>query len=159
MTCKIALELVEPIASGDLEPDPVARAHFESCPVCAAALATARRLEAILAVRAAPAAPERFTSAVLQRIRRDRWRAEQHVDRLFNVAIAVGLLLVTGGILALMNMSGITAAAAGTWSMVSNLSSQLVRQAAPVMITYVSAAGLLLSVLVMWWWADRRLWM
>jgi hypothetical protein len=43
--------------------------------------------------------------------------------------------------------------------MVSNLSSQFVRQAAPVMITYVSAAGLLLSVLVMWWWADRRLWM
>ena len=106
MTCKMALELVEPIASGDLEPDAAARAHFESCPQCASALATARRLEAVLAGRAAPAAPERFTSSVLQRIRRERWRAEQHVDRLFNVAIAVALLLITGGILALMNMSG-----------------------------------------------------
>ena len=107
MTCKMALELVEPIASGDLEPDAAARAHFESCPQCAAALATARQREAVLAGRAAPAAPERFTSSVLQRIRRERWRAEQHVDRLFNVAIAVALVLITSGILALMNMSGL----------------------------------------------------
>jgi hypothetical protein len=28
-----------------------------------------------------------------------------------------------------------------------------------VMTTYIAAAGLLVSVLVMWWWADRRLWM
>jgi anti-sigma factor RsiW len=159
MTCKMALELVEPIASGDLEPDAAARAHFESCPQCASALATARRLEAILAGRAAPAAPERFATSVLQRIRRERWRAEQHVDRLFNVAIAVALLLITGGILALMNMSDLMTAATGTWSTVSRLSGEFARQAAPVMTTYIAAAGLLLSVLLMWWWADRRLWM
>jgi hypothetical protein len=28
--------------------------------------------------------------------------------------------------------------------------------AAPAIGTYVSAAGLLVSALVMWWWAERR---
>ena len=159
MTCKAAIELVEPIAAGDLEVDPAARAHFESCPQCASALATARRLEAALATRPAPAAPARFSSSVLQRIRRERWRSEQQVDRLFNVAIVVALLLVGGGILALMNLSGVVAAAAGTWSLVASLSSQFAREAVPNVNTYIAAAGLLLSVLGMWWFAERTLWM
>jgi anti-sigma factor RsiW len=159
MRCKAALELVEPIAAGDLEADPAARAHFESCPQCASALATARRLEAILATRAAPAAPAQFASSVLQRIRRERWRAEQQVDRLFNIAIVVALLLVAGGILALMNLSGLTAAAAGTWSILASLGGQFAREAAPSMNIYIAAAGLLLSVVAMWLWADRTLWM
>ena len=41
MLCKDASELIEPIASGDLQPDAAARAHFETCPRCASALATA----------------------------------------------------------------------------------------------------------------------
>jgi len=159
MTCKAAIELVEPIASGDLEIDPAARAHFESCPQCASALATARRLEAVLATRPAPAAPARFSSSVLQRIRRERWRSEQHVDRVFNLAIVMALVLVTGGILALMNLSGVVAAAAGTWSNLASLSGEFARQAAPSMNTYIAAVGLLLSVLGMWWFAERTLWM
>jgi hypothetical protein len=159
MTCKAVLELVEPIAAGDLDADPAARAHFESCPQCASALATARRLEAILATRPAPAAPSQFGSSVLQRIRREQWRAEQNVDRLFNFAIIVALLLVGGGILALMNLSGVVAAAAGTWSILATLGGQFARQAAPSMNIYIAAVGLLLSVLAMWWWADRTLWM
>ena len=159
MTCEAALDLVEPIAAGDLEADPAARAHFESCPQCASALATARRLEAALATRPAPAAPERFASSVLQRVRRDRWRAEQQVDRLFNVAMVVALVLVAGGILALMNLSGVMAAVSGTWSIVATLGSQVAREAVPSMNTYIAAVGLLVSVLGMWWWADRTLWM
>lgn len=157
MTCKVALELVEPIAAGDVEPDAAGRAHFESCPRCASALASARRVEAALTTREAPAAPARFTSSVLQRIRREQWRAEQHVDRLFNVAMAVALALVVGGILALMNLSDVTAALAGTWSMLTSLGGQAARQAAPSMNTYIAAAGLLLSVVAMWWWAERTL--
>ncbi len=159
MTCKAALDLVEPIAAGDLEADPAARAHFESCPQCASALATARRIEGALATRPAPSAPERFSSSVLQRIRRDRWRAEQQVDRLFNVAMVVALVLVAGGILALMNLSGVMAAVSGTWSIVATLGGQVAREAAPSMNTYIAAVGLLVSVLGMWWYADRRLWM
>jgi hypothetical protein len=56
-----------------------------------------------------------------------------------------------------MNLSGVTAAAAGTWSMIARLSSQVARQAAPSMNTCIAAAGLLVSMLAMWWWAERTL--
>ena len=157
MNCKEALELVEPIAAGDVVADAAARAHFESCPMCAAALASARRLEMMLAGREVAVAPARFTGAVLQRLRRERWRSEQHVDRLFNAAIGVALLLIGGGILALMNLSGVMAAAAGAWTATATLGQQFARSAAPTLNTYVAAVLLLMSALGMWWWAERNL--
>jgi anti-sigma factor RsiW len=157
MNCAQALDLVEPIAAGDLDVDPQVRAHIESCPGCASALATSRRIEAALAARPASAAPERFESAVLQRIRRERWRAEQHVDRLFNVAVAVSVLLVVGGVLALMNLGGMLAAVSDIWGVMSAAGGEAIRSAAPTVNTYIAAAGLLLTALVMWWWADRTL--
>jgi anti-sigma factor RsiW len=157
MTCKHALDLVEAVAAGDLIADPDLRAHFETCPRCAGALASARRLEAMLASREAPDAPARFTAAVLQRIRRERWRSEQQVDRLFNVAIAVALLLIVGGIFALMNLSGVLTGAADTWTAVATLSTQLARDAAPAIDTYIAGVCLLVTALGMWWWAERTL--
>ena len=75
MTCRDVLESIEPIVAGEVAPDPAIRAHIESCPRCAAEIASARRIEALLASRSAPPAPARFTASVLQRIRRDEWRA------------------------------------------------------------------------------------
>ena len=157
MTCKEALELVEPIAAADIAVDAIARAHFETCPRCAAVLASARRVEMMLAGREVPLAPPGFTPAVMQRLRRERWRSEQRVDYLFNAAIAVALLLIAGGIFALMNISGVMAAAGGTWTAVASLGEQLARTAAPTLDTYVAAILLLLSALGMWWWAERNL--
>jgi anti-sigma factor RsiW len=157
MTCKDVLDLVEPIAAGDLVPDAALRAHVETCPRCAGELASARRLEAMLAGREAPAAPARFTALVLQRIRSERWRSEQQVDRLFNVAIAASLLLIAGGILALMNLTGVLAAATGTWTTAASLTGQLAENAAPTLNTYVAGICLLISALGMWWWAERTL--
>jgi anti-sigma factor RsiW len=157
MTCIQTLELVEQIAAADIEVVPDVRAHFESCPTCASALATARRIEAALAARPAFEAPDGFTSSVLQRIRRERWAAEQHVDRLFNLAMAVAIILVVGGGLALMNVGGVLAATAGLWEFLSTTGTEAARDAAPAFHTYVAAAGLLLSALVMWWWAERTL--
>jgi anti-sigma factor RsiW len=157
MTCAQVLDRIEPIAAGELEVDAEVRLHIESCPTCAAALATARRIEAVLAVRPAPSAPERFEGAVMRRIRRERWRVEEHVDRLFNAAVALAVVLVVGGALALMNLGGVIGAASGMWEVLSATSTELARNAAPTVHTYVAAAGLLLTALAMWWWADRTL--
>ncbi len=157
MTCRDVLELIEPIAAGDLEPGADARAHLESCPGCAAALASARRLEAALVSREAPEPPARFAALVLQRIHRERWRAEQHVDRLFNLAMVAALALVVGGIFAMMNVSGVLAAASATWALAATVSTQVAHSAAPSLNTYVAAACLLVSALAMWWWAERVL--
>ena len=157
LTCDDVLPLVEPIAAGDLEVDPQARAQFESCPRCASALASARRIEAALSARPAPEAPARFTNAVLLRIRRERWRSEQNVDRLFNVAIVVAVLLMAGGVTAIFNVDALLSGAAATWRMLAAVSSEAVTKAAPSFATYVASAGLFVSALVTWWWAERRL--
>jgi hypothetical protein len=157
MTCRDALHLVEAIAAGDLEVDGAGRAHFESCPSCAAALAAARRLELALQSRPVPLAPPRFTAAVLARIRGDRWRSEQRVDRIFNFAIFAASFLVIAGLGALTNVGALLSVGGWIWGAMAQLSGQLVQQAAPTLMSYVAAALLLMSTLAMWWWADRRL--
>ena len=156
MTCDDVLEIVEAIAAGDVEVDNALRAHFETCPRCASALASARRLETLLVARAKPKAPDGFTQAVLARIRHEQWQSEERVDRLFNVAIVMALLLVVGSVIALTNVDAALGAAGTVWGMVASASGQAVSAAAPVFLTYVAAIGLLMSALVMWWWADRR---
>jgi len=155
MTCREAADLIEAIAAGDIEPSAEARTHFETCPSCAHMLASARRLEAVLAGHRPPPAPDRFVAAVLQRVRRERWRMERNVDLLFNGAILVALLIVAGGVLALFDVRGVVAASSGAWSGLSVMSTQIAEQMAPAINTYIAAAGLLLTALGMWWWAER----
>jgi anti-sigma factor RsiW len=156
MTCKEVIELVEAIAAGELEATAELRAHVETCPGCASALASARRLEAALSAREAPPAPARFAPVVLQRVRRERWRAEQQVDRLFNLAMVAALVIVAGGVFALMNVSGVVAAASETVAVIASVRGEVARQAAPSVNTYIAAGGLLAAALGMWWWAERR---
>ena len=156
MTCKDVADFIEPIAAGEIQPTADVRAHLETCPTCAAALASARRLEAILASTAPPPVPDRFVASVLQRVRRERWRMEQNVDRLFNAAMIAALVIVAVGVFGLMNVSGVVAASDGAWATVQTLSSQLGQRMLPVVDTYIAAAGLLLTALGMWWWAERR---
>jgi anti-sigma factor RsiW len=157
VTCRDVLSFVEAIAAGDLEVEESVRAHFESCPRCAAELASARRVEALLHARVPPEAPARFSPTVLARIRSDRWQSEQRVDRIFNSAIGVAVLLVIGSLAAMTNVSGVLAAGAWVWSTMVQISREAVQEAQPVLLTYVAAAGLLMSTLAMWWWAERRL--
>jgi anti-sigma factor RsiW len=155
MTCREVADLIEPIAADELEPTPDIRAHLESCPACARMLASARRLDAVLAALQPPPVPERFVAAVLQRVRRERWRMERNVDLLFNAAMVAAFLIVAAGVLALFDVSGVVAASAGAWSGLSEMGTQVARQMAPAVNTYIAAAALLLSMLVMWWWAER----
>jgi len=114
MSCSDVLDLIEPIAAGDLGADEAVRAHLRSCVTCAAALASAQRLEAALKGMEIPPAPATFSATVMQRIRRDRWQSEQNVDRLFNLAIVAAVLLMVGGIVALLNIDGMLAISGST---------------------------------------------
>jgi anti-sigma factor RsiW len=157
VTCAGALQLVEAIAAGDLQVDEDVRTHLETCPRCASALASARRIEAALRARPTPQPPPQFTRAVLGRIRNERWRSEERVDRVFNIAIVVAVLLVIGSVAALTNVGAVLAGAGTVWGVLSSVGGQALEVAAPTLATYIAAAGLLFSALAMWWWAERRL--
>jgi len=107
MSCSDVLDLIEPIAAGELGADEAVRAHLQSCVTCAAALASAQRLESALKGMEIPPAPATFAATVMQRIRRDRWQSEQNVDRLFNLAIVAAVLLMIGGVAAMLNIDGL----------------------------------------------------
>lgn len=157
LTCAAILDQVEPIAAGELEPAPAVRAHFETCPGCASALASARRIEALLSRRDAPEAPVGFTAAVVARVRRDRWQAEQRVDRLFNLAIVVAVLLVVAGLGAIFNLEAVLRSAGAAWSyMVEAARRDAAREGPSTLLTYLAAAGFMISAVGMWWWAERR---
>ena len=91
MTCHDVDDRIEAIVSGE-EPSEAVRAHVEECVRCAAALAMARRIDQAILARPVSRAPAEFTMAVVRRIRGDRWRAEQQVDRLFNDVMAGGVV-------------------------------------------------------------------
>jgi anti-sigma factor RsiW len=157
MTCRDILDRIEAVAAGDEPATPEFRSHLEGCVVCAAALAEARRIEAMLTTRPAPSAPARFSAAVASRIRQERWRSEQHIDRMFNVALLLGVATIAIGVLALFNVDAMTAAFTGTFALLNRLSGDIVVQAAPRLSTYLGAAGFLATALFVWWWAERRL--
>ena len=157
MNCPDVLDLVEPIAAGDLVPDDRVRDHLQSCPGCAGALASAQRLEAQLKAMEFPAAPPAFASRVLQRIRRDRWQSEQNVDRLFNVAMVAAVILIAGGVLAMLNLETVITLTGSAWALLKEGSRETARTAAPTVVTYLAAVGLLASALAMWAWAERRM--
>lgn len=158
MTCREVQQSIEAIASGDEPVSSAFRAHIEACHGCAALLATARRIEEALAARFAPAAPAHFPAAVTARIRGERWRAEQQVDRMFNVAVAVGIVAITAGALALFNIESVMIALAAAAEVVLDAATQqgsrATMQRAPAMWTYLLAAGLLGTSLLVWRWAE-----
>jgi hypothetical protein len=157
MLCREALDLVEPLASGNEPISDGARGHFETCPRCASALASARRLEAMLRSVQVARAPETFTASVLQRVRRERWQSEQNVDRLFNVAIVVTVIVIVGAVAAMLNLGTLFAVTESAWALMKDGTRTAMRNAAPTLTTYVAAVGLLASALGMWWWAERKL--
>src|SRR5262247_1716439 len=107
MFCDEALDAIEPIAAGELTPDGRIADHLATCPNCAAALDSAKRLEEMLRARPAPRPPAQFTTRTMTRVRRARWRTEQFLDVGFNVALIAIVVAVVGGIWMLLNRSGL----------------------------------------------------
>ena len=112
-------------------------------------------IERWLAARDVPAPPATFTAMVMARISREEWRAERAIDLGFNLAVAVGVLVI------LMSGAGLA------WSLgaftISVDAEALLRAALSgveggrVMTelqTVALAAVLLTMALVVWWWAE-----
>lgn len=151
--CEGMDDRIEALADG-LASEPEVALHLSTCARCQARLALARSLNRVLDTREVPEAPQSFTSAVMSRVHRERWRSEQLVDAGFNLAVAVGLGLIAVGLGALAWSLGwfsvdpaaveVVALAAGQW--LARISGQLQM--------LVIAALLLTSALGLWWWVE-----
>ena len=156
MTCSQIEDRIEAVAAGEESAEGEFRRHVEGCVACAAALASARRLEGLLDAWPAPHAPARFTAGVAARLRSERWRSEQQVDRVFNALLVCGLLVVVGGFAALFNFAAL---ASGVSRGIDFLARAAVRQpapAAPSLLTYLAGTAFFATALMAWWWAERR---
>jgi anti-sigma factor RsiW len=148
MTCQDVDDGIEAVLSGDEPATDAFRAHVESCPRCAAAVAAARQIDQLLASATRVRAPADFSSTVLARIRRDRWRSEQQLDRLFNAGLAAGVLT-------LVNMSGITTLFSTGAHAVNQAAGRILIDSVPALPTLMAVAFLATAAFV-WWWAEQR---
>jgi hypothetical protein len=155
MFCDEALDAVEAIAADEVAPDGRVAEHLATCPNCAAALVSARALEDLLKRRPAPAAPAQFTSRTLARVRRVRWRSEQFLDLGFNVAVgAVVLALAIGGWI-LLRRSGLTSVSIDAADLFGERFVLFARRVTPSLPLYAGATAVFMSVIGIWWWAER----
>ena len=148
--------LVEAIADDSFEPSPEDRAHLESCAVCSGRLARARAIHALLLTRELPTPSASFTASVMARVQRERWKDEQVVDFGFNLAIAAGVLLIVGGVLALAWSFGLLTFGMDVRGLMAAVASQWVDRAIQQLQTIVMATVLLTMALGLWWWAEGR---
>jgi hypothetical protein len=155
MFCDEILELIEPIAAGDLTPDGRMSAHLASCAGCAAALESARGLERVLQTRSAPRPTPQFTARIMGRLRRDRWRREQFLDAGFNLAIGLVLFGVVVAAWLLLYRSGLTGVGQQAVDLLNAAVVNVARRVVPSLPLYVGAAALLATALGVWWWAER----
>ncbi|HEY7292935.1 MAG TPA: hypothetical protein VH583_24065 [Vicinamibacterales bacterium] len=155
MYCDEALDAVEAVAAGDLAPEGRLSEHYASCADCAAALATARRLDALLQERITPQPPPQFTARTLVRVRRARWRTEQLLDVGFNVAIGVVILAIVAAVWMVLHRSGMAAVSNDAADMFGRGLVTFVQRIAPSVPVYGAATALLATALGIWWWAER----
>ena len=155
MFCDEALDAVEAIAAGELLPDGRVASHLATCPNCASALDSARRLEASLRERPVPAAPAQFTARTLARVRRARWRSDQFLDAGFNLAVGAVIVALMGGGWMLLHRTGLAAVSRDAIDLFRSRFVIVARRVAPSLPLYAGAALLLVSALGLWWWAER----
>ena len=155
MFCDEVLDAVEAIAAGELKAEGRMADHLTTCPNCAAALADARQLEAMLRTRPVPQAPPQFASRTMARIRRARWRSEQVMDVGFNAALALIVFgLAIGGWL-FLDRSGLTSVGDDAVGIFRTAAVALAGRVAASLPLYAAATALLVAALGLWWWAER----
>jgi anti-sigma factor RsiW len=155
MFCDQVLETIEPIAAGELTASAPVAEHLASCNGCGAALAAARRVDALLRSRVAPAPPANFSSRVMNRLRLARWRGEQLLDWGFNIALVTAGVLVVLGLWMVMRQSGLVIVSSDAVQMFESGMTLLARRISPSLPLYSAATAVLGTALAIWWWAER----
>jgi len=155
MFCDEALDAVEAIAAGELTPEGRIAAHLATCPNCAGALASARRLEQMLQARPVFKAPAQFTPRTMAVVRRKRWRSEQFLDVGFNVALGLLALVIVGTIWMVLHRSGLVSVSNDAAGWVGASVVKLAHRAAPSVPLYAGATALVATALGIWWWAEK----
>ena len=155
MFCDEVLETIEVIAAGELTASATVAEHLASCNGCGAALAAARRVDALLRSRVAPAPPANFSSRVMNRLRLARWRGEQLLDWGFNIALVTAGVLVVLGLWIVMRQSGLVIVSSDAVQMFESGMTLLARRISPSLPLYSAATAVLGTALAIWWWAER----
>ena len=155
MFCDEVLETIELIAAGELTASAPVAEHLASCNGCGAALAAARRVDALLRSRVAPAPPANFSSRVMNRLRLARWRGEQLLDWGFNIALVTAGVLVVLGLWMVMRQSGLVIVSSDAVQMFESGMTLLARRISPSLPLYSAATAVLGTALAIWWWAER----
>jgi predicted anti-sigma-YlaC factor YlaD len=156
MFCDEVLELIEPIAGGDETPDDRVAVHLASCRDCAAALGRARDVERLLQARTTPKPSHQFTSRIVGRIRRERWRREQFLDFSFNLVVGFVVLVVLSGFWVLLSGSGVTGIGRDALNLLNGTVGTVARRVAPSLPLYLGAVALVGTALGVWWWAEQK---
>ena len=103
-----------------------------------------------------PAAPPGFTSAVMARVRQERWRTERYWDLGFNIAVGGGLLLVAAGVLGLVYLSGLSVVGRDAMLLFVNaITTVAADQLAPALPAYTGAFALTATALGLWWYVEN----
>jgi len=155
MICRDFDAIIEPVAAGEMGLPAEAAEHLAGCPPCAARLALARRIEGVLGSGPPAEPPPSFTAAVVGRVRRERWRSEQRVDWLFNLAMAAAAILVVGGTWMLFNLTGVAQVGTEASAVLAEGFGLAAARITTQLPAYAGATGLLLSAVAVWWWAER----
>lgn len=154
MRCEQAEPFIEAAAVGEAVPEAVA-VHVSSCAGCAARLALAQRVEIALATRAVPVPPATFTNAVMARMRRDRWRAEQVVDFSFNLALGIGVLIIAAGVVGVAWRSGVMQISGEMSTVLLPAVRTAVTRALADTRLIMLATLLVTTAFGLWWWAEE----
>jgi predicted anti-sigma-YlaC factor YlaD len=156
MSCHEVNGFLEAVAVGEPVPDDV-RAHVDDCPSCRARLRLAERIERTLASRPVLSPSASFTTALVARVRRERWRAEQMLDWGFNIFVAVGVGLIVTGVAGLVWASGLVAVSPDAFRVISAATDTALAGVASQARTFTLAALLLTLTLGVWWWIEGDL--
>jgi anti-sigma factor RsiW len=155
MVCTDLDELIEPIATGEMVADGEVQAHLASCMVCSHALELARQIDGVLAAQAVPDLPAAFTTRLMGRLRRERWRSEQYLDLAFNIAVGLALATTVGGLVMVLATSGLAAVSADLTRLLVSGAAELLSAVTRALPVYSVAAAVFASGLAIWWWAER----